>query len=298
MLSVRKARGLPPLTIMSCDNLPTNGATTKKAVLALASAVSSELAAYITSSVPFPNSMVDRITPVTTPQNISEIESRHGIKDAWPVICEPFLQWVIEDNFVNGCRPDWSSLPGVEFTKDVEHYENMKLSLLNSTHSSMSYLSILAGFDLVHEAVQDPGIEAFLRSYMSEITPTLTAVPGVDFEEYASTLITRFSNPEIADNLNRLALDGSQKFRSALGPALTSLKSSGGAVDAVCLALAGFLRYNSGVADDGSEVETVPDPMKKEMKEVALRMRGEVSEGVCAEALAMVFGDELVRGWD
>ncbi|GMI14341.1 hypothetical protein TrVE_jg11234 [Triparma verrucosa] len=297
VIEERRKKGVPTLTIMSCDNLPMNGLTTKKAVLSFAKQVGGGLLDFIEASVPFPNSMVDRITPVTSKEHIEEISKRHFINDEWPVVCEPFLQWVIEDKFVDGCRPSWDKVDGVIFTDDVEGYEFMKLRLLNSTHSSMSYISTLAGFKLVFESMADKDVESFVRRYMGEIVATLEPVAGVDFAEYMNTLVERFANPEIKDSLDRLSLDGSQKFRNALAPALVQLKESGGEMKTCRVALAAYLRYCAGVDMEGKAMQCVDDPMKAGLEDVGGRMKASPEKGTCEEFLTLVFGEDLVGGW-
>jgi len=180
-----------------------------------------ELGAWIKENVKFPNSMVDRITPATTDPDRALVKDRFGIVDGWPVVAEPYVQWVVEDNFVQteegaSRRPAWDALPGVQFVKDVTPYELMKLRLLNSSHSALSYASYLCGYKKVDEAMADPLIRGFLQRYMKAIAPTVPPVPGVNLVDYQSTLIRRFSNSRVSDAVLRLAQDGSQKFSSTL----------------------------------------------------------------------------------
>ena len=173
VLARRRAADLGPLTVLSCDNLPMNGSVCRGATLEFATLVSPDLKAWIEAKVPFPSSMVDRITPVTKPEHVSLVEDEYGVKDGWPVVAEPFLQWVIEDNFANG-RPNWENAASgdnesVLFVDDVEPYELMKLRLLNSSHSAMAYVSLLAEHDFVDEALGDIDVLTFLRAYMSEV---------------------------------------------------------------------------------------------------------------------------------
>ena len=281
---------LNPPTIMSCDNLPMNGNTTKKVVTQFVSLLNKpDLTSYLTTKVAFPNSMVDRITPVTLPEHMTSLSTNHNIKDNWPVVCEPFLQWVVEDSFTDG-RPDFLSADGVIFTSSVEHYEFMKLRLLNSTHSSLSYISTLKGHKYVHEAMADQEITAFVRSYMHEVKKTLHPVLGIDLDEYIETLIERFSNPNIADTLDRLSMDGSGKFKATLLPPLEEMKGKGldvkGNADSISLALAGYIKYYGG----GEIEETVPDPLKDELEDAGRKM-GAMNKEYVAAFLEIIFGE-------
>ncbi|KAH8061977.1 mannitol 2-dehydrogenase [Aureococcus anophagefferens] len=270
---VRRWRSnLGPLTVMSCDNqgstrerhsqlqrllsrpfstrdnLPMNGSVCRNATLEFANLVDKILGTWIADHVPFPSSMVDRITPVTKPEHVALLEDECGARDGWPVIAEPFLQWVIEDRFACG-RPRWEEAASggnesVMFVDDVEPYELMKLRLLNSSHSAMAYVSLLAEHVFVDEALVDIDVLTFLRAYMSEVVESLVPVAGVDFIEYRAKLIERFSNAYIKDTLMRLAEDGSQKFRSTLEHALVGhfkLRDPS-SFDVLALAFAAFMR--------------------------------------------------------
>src|SRR3954463_3960741 len=182
-LARRRERGVPPFTIMSCDNIQGNGHAARRAFVAFATLRDPELGAWVEREVRFPNSMVDRITPVTTDDDRAEVRERFGVDDAWPVVCEPFTQWAHEDSFTLG-RPPFEEA-GVQVVADVEPYELMKLRLLNASHQALCYFGYLAGFRLVHDVAQDPLFARFLLAYMDrEATPTLEEVPGVDLGEY------------------------------------------------------------------------------------------------------------------
>jgi len=181
-LNLRRQRGYPPFTVMSCDNLQGNGDTARRAILTYARQVDAELASWIEHSVAFPNAMVDRITPVTTDADRAFVRERYGIDDSWPVITEPIIQWVLEDHFSNG-RPDFERV-GVQLVDDVEPYELMKLRLLNATHQAMAYVGILRGYRFVHEAVVDPAVQSFLRQWLAEARSTLPATPGINIDDY------------------------------------------------------------------------------------------------------------------
>jgi mannitol 2-dehydrogenase len=198
----RRDRGLSPFTVMSCDNLEANGRLIADRLTGFARRHDEALADWIARETRFPSSMVDRITPQTTDDDRTELAERHGIEDRWPVVCEDYAQWVLEDTFAVG-RPPLECV-GVQVVGDVEPYELMKLRLLNASHQALAYLAYLAGHRVVHEAVQDPPFAEFLRGYMDEeAAPTLPPVPGIDLDDYKRTLLERFSNPHVGDTLAR-----------------------------------------------------------------------------------------------
>ena len=209
-LERRRQNGLPPFTVLSCDNIQGNGSVLAKMLTAFAKLQNPDLGQWIAQQVSFPNSMVDRITPATTPADTKMVRDRFGIEDAWPVVAEPFTQWVIEDNFCAG-RPDWESV-GVQMTDDVHPYEMMKLRLLNAGHSLLGYLGSLLGYTYTSEAMSYEPIRRAIKGLMDEVTPTLASLPGVDIESYKQTLIERFSNPKVSDLLSRLCLNSSDKL--------------------------------------------------------------------------------------
>lgn len=207
----RKDRGNGGLTILSCDNLQHNGNTTKRAVKSFVEAQDSELAFWITGNVSFPNSMVDRITPATTPMDIERLNRQNGTNDMAPIYCEDFIQWTIEDDFVKG-RPAWEEV-GVEFTDDVTAFENMKLSLLNASHTLLSYPAFLLGYRKVDVAMQDNNLICLLKNFMDiDITPYVPAPKNIDLTVYKQILLERFANKSVSDQLSRLCYDGISKF--------------------------------------------------------------------------------------
>lgn len=223
----RRARGIAPFTVMSCDNIQGNGDVAKRMFSAYARARSAGLGDWLTAEVAFPNAMVDRITPVTAPTDIEELAQRFDVEDAWPVVCEPFSQWVLEDHFPLG-RPALEKV-GVQLVDDVEPYELMKLRLLNASHQALAYFGYLAGYRYAHEVCQDPLFVEFLLGYMREEgTPTLAPVPGVDLETYRLTLIERFANPQIKDTLARLCAESSDRIPKWLVPVIRQQLSQGG----------------------------------------------------------------------
>ncbi|HBC01877.1 MAG TPA: mannitol dehydrogenase [Pseudomonas sp.] len=257
-LAKRRGDGVGPFTVMSCDNLPHNGDVTRKATLAFAGLVDADLAGWIERNVSFPNAMVDRITPMTSATHRQDLERQHGLDDAWPVVCEPFVQWVLEDRFVAG-RPAWEKV-GVQFTNDVSPYEEMKIKLLNGSHLALTYLGFLRGYRFVHETMADPLFVEYIRRYMDEdVTPQLAPVPGIDLARYKQTLIERFSNRAIADQLERVCSDGSSKFPKFSVPTIDRLIAANAALDRAALVVAAWALYLRGVDENGVPYH-IPDP--------------------------------------
>jgi len=252
----RRKHGLAPFTVMSCDNLQDNGHLTRRVLTAFARLRELELGDWVEREVRFPNSMVDRITPVTTDADRAEVRERFGIEDGWPVVCEPFTQWVLQDAFTAG-RPPYEDV-GVQVVDDVEPYELMKLRLLNGGHQAMCYFAYLSGYRLVHEAAQDPLFQAFLLGYMDEeVIPTLPPVPGVDLNGYKHTLIERFSNPEVRDTIARLCAQSSDRIPKWLLPVVRHQLANGGEIRRSAAVVASWARYAEGVDEQGEPIEVV-----------------------------------------
>ncbi|WP_020406495.1 mannitol dehydrogenase family protein [Hahella ganghwensis] len=257
-LALRRERGIKPFTVMSCDNLPHNGEVARKALLSFARLRNAELSRWIEENVCFPNAMVDRITPMTSDEHRDQLRSATGIEDQWPVVAEPFIQWVLEDKFCNG-RPEWEKV-GVQFTDDVTPYEEMKIRLLNGSHLAMTYLGFLLGYRFAHETMEDRLLQRYVRTYMDEdVTPTLSAVPGINLEGYKDTLIERFSNRAICDQLSRICSDGSSKFPKFVLPTLLDMIEQGKPLERVALIIAAWAHYLRGV-DEKGEHYSIPDP--------------------------------------
>lgn len=274
-LARRKQAGLKPFTVLSCDNLPSNGETVKNVILELAGSRSSDLARWIEDNGSFPNTMVDRITPATQPGDSTLIEKEFSIKDSAPVICEPFLQWILEDKFCQG-RPAWEK-SGALFVDDVHPYELSKIRLLNVTHSALAYPGLLAGLTYVHEATRDTDIRPFLKSMMDEeISPTLPAIPGFDFAQYKATLIERFSNAAILDRLERICMDGSQKLSNQLFPIIRERIAAGKNFKRAAYTVAAWVRYLSGVTDDGQTFK-VADPLAERLSTIAIKAKDDLA---------------------
>lgn len=263
----RRSAGIAPFTVMSCDNIQGNGHLAKRMFVSFATRVDPELAQWMDSSVAFPNSMVDRITPATTPENIDEAAAITGLDDAWPVVSEGFFQWVLEDNFPTG-RPPFEKA-GVQIVADVEPYELMKLRLLNASHQALAYFGYLTGYRMVHDAVNDPDIQALLRRYMQEeALPTLRPVPGVDLAVYQETLITRFTNSEVKDTVARLCQESSDRIPKWLVPVITERLDKGQDVTFSAAVVASWARYAEGVDEAGDPIAVV-DNLKSEVMALA-----------------------------
>jgi mannitol 2-dehydrogenase len=266
-LERRRDRDIPPFTIMSCDNIQGNGHAARRSFVAFATLKDPELGKYVEQSVDFPNSMVDRITPVTTDEDRDEVRKRFGVDDAWPVVCEPFTQWTLEDKFTLG-RPPFEEA-GVQVVADVEPYELMKLRLLNASHQALCYFGYLAGYRLVHEVAQDPLFAAFLLSYMDrEATPTLEPVPGIDLDEYKHQLIDRFSNAQVKDTVARLCAESSDRIPKWLLPVIRHNLESGGEILRSTAVVASWARYAEGVDEQGNPIEVV-DQLRDTLVEAA-----------------------------
>jgi mannitol 2-dehydrogenase len=268
-LARRRRDGLAPFTIMSCDNLQGNGELTRRVFTTFARLRDPDLGDWVEREVRFPSSMVDRITPVTTDADRAEVRDRFGIDDQWPVVCEPFTQWVLEDDFTAG-RPPYQDA-GVQLVHQVEPYELMKLRLLNGSHQAMCYFAYLSGYRLVHEAAQDPLYRAFLLGYMDqEATPTLTPVPGVDLDGYKHTLIERFSNPYIRDTIARLCAQSSDRIPKWLLPVVRQQLATGGEIRRSAAVVASWARYAEGTDEQGEPIEVV-DRLAGQLTELARR---------------------------
>lgn len=225
-LRERRARGIAPFTVLCCDNVPGNGQVCRLSVVEVARLVDAQLAEWITEAVAFPSTMVDRITPATVPEDLDRVQETLGVRDAWPVTCEPFTQWVVEDHFPAG-RPPLEQV-GVTFTGDVEPYEAIKLRLLNGAHQAMAYLGQLAGFTYVDEACADARFAALVRAYIEkEGAPTLAVPDGVDLPRYIDQLFERFGNPRMRDTLARLSADTSNRIPKFLLPVVADRLATG-----------------------------------------------------------------------
>jgi len=271
---------------MSCDNLVGNGTMARKMILAFAQLRDENLCRWIGSHVAFPNSMVDRITPGTTDADRAMVKDAFGIDDAWPVVCEPFRQWIIEDNFCNG-RPQWESV-GAQMTRDVHPYEIMKIRLLNASHSAMGYLGYLAGFANIHEIMLDNDFERYIRGMMDlEVTPLLAPVPGVDLTDYKTTLVERFSNPIIKDQALRICSNGSGKMPKFILPSIRDCIARGISFSRLALCVASWIRFLQGTDEKGRPIP-LEDPMAQRLRNAAITGRENPANVL---ALTDLFGD-------
>ncbi|WP_405055964.1 mannitol dehydrogenase family protein [Kribbella sp. NBC_01505] len=272
-LARRRAAGIPPFTVMSCDNIPGNGHVARKMLAAFARLKDPALADHLENEVRFPNCMVDRITPVTTDGDRSALSEAFGIEDGWPVVCEPFTQWVLEDEF-GGERPPYEEV-GVQIVDDVEPYELMKLRLLNASHQALCYLGYLSGYRYAHEVCQDKLFIDFLLGYMTEEgTPTLPPVPGVDLDRYRHQLIERFANPEVKDTLARLCAESSDRIPKWLVPVIREQLAAGREIKRSALVVASWARYAEGTDEQGESIEVV-DRLRDKLVERAQHNRSD-----------------------
>lgn len=249
----RRDAGLGPFTVMSCDNLPENGHVCARTVTGLAQLSDPALAEWVRENVAFPNSMVDCITPATSDRERDLLRDRFGVTDAAPVVCEPFRQWVLEDNFPQG-RPALEQV-GAEFVADVSRHELMKLRILNGGHAAIAYPSALLGHHFVHDAMADPQIEAWLRALETrEILPTLAPIPGVSYADYLELIVSRFANPEIGDTIPRLCLDGSNRQPKFILPTLADALRDDAVIDGLAQEVAFWCRYCERVDEAGNQI--------------------------------------------
>ena len=252
-LRARRDAGIAPFTVMSCDNIPSNGHVTQNAVAGLAELVDPELARWVRSSVAFPNGMVDRITPATTDRERALLRETFGIADRWPVFCETFKQWVLEDNFPLG-RPALEKV-GVQFVPDVAPFEHMKIRILNGGHATIAYPAALLDIHFVHEAMENALVRGFLEKVeREEIIPIVPPVPDTDLDDYYALIDRRFSNPKIGDTITRLCLDGSNRQPKFILPSAADRVKAGKPVMGLALVSAFWARYCYGETDSGAAI--------------------------------------------
>ncbi|MEH0834227.1 fructuronate reductase [Pectobacterium cacticida] len=289
-LRLRREQGLPAFTVMSCDNVRENGHVAKVAVLGLAQARDPQLAEWIEAHTTFPCTMVDRIVPAATPETLQEIADQLGVYDPCAIACEPFRQWVIEDNFVNG-RPQWDKV-GAQFVADVVPFEMMKLRMLNGSHSFLAYLGYLGGYETIADTMTNPAYrKAAFALMVQEQAPTLSMPEGTDLNAYAARLIERFSNPSLRHRTWQIAMDGSQKLPQRLLDPIRLHLQNGGAWHHLALGVAGWMRYVQGVDEKGNEIEVI-DPLREEFQRINQRYHGNERVGALL-ALSSIFGHDL-----
>ncbi|KSY32879.1 fructuronate reductase [Citrobacter sp. 50677481] len=290
-LSRRRERGLLPFTILSCDNIPDNGHVVKNAVLGMAEKRDPALAMWIREHVSFPGTMVDRIVPAATDETLDEISRALGVADPCGISCEPFIQWVIEDRFVAG-RPAWETA-GVQLVTDVRPWEEMKLRMLNGSHSFLAYLGYLSGFQHISECMQDEAFrEAAYQLMMREQAPTLS-ITDVDLQRYAGSLIARFANPALKHKTWQIAMDGSQKLPQRMLAGVRIHLERGSAWPLLALGIAGWMRYVCGVDDAGAPID-VRDPLSDKIRLLVANV-GENEKVANLLTLQEVFGSDLPK---
>ncbi len=265
-LERRRKAGIPPFTVLSCDNIQHNGQVLKRTLIGFCNERNKDLAKWIEQNVSFPNCMVDRITPVTTEAEREFVRDTYGLDDAFPVVAEPFRQWVIEDTFNNG-RPPLEKV-GVQFTTDVTPYEKMKIRLLNATHSAMGYLGYLCGYRYIYEIAQAPEFIPYLKDLMDiEVTPLVGHIPGVDLTEYKASLMERFANETIKDQALRICMDGSAKLPKFILPSIAEQLKLGGPTRRLTLCVASWIRFLDGKDEQGNEIP-INDPQAERLTSI------------------------------
>ena len=287
-LARRRTQGLAPFTVLCCDNLAANGHTVQRIVTQFAALRSKDLGKWIGESVAFPSTMVDRIVPETTEADRAAVSSALDMRDAWPVMTEPFTQWVIEDRFSAG-RPDLAAA-GVELVTDVKPFELMKLRLLNASHSALAYLGYLAGYETIADTMTDPHFARLAARAMEDAAVTLTMPASTDLAAYRASLLKRFANPALHHRTWQIAMDGSQKLPQRLLGAIQDRLRQGLPIETHALAVAGWMRYVTGTDEHGRAID-VRDPLADEFATIA-REAGPVAERLVPALLAVgkVFG--------
>ena len=285
-LARRRKAGIAPYTVMSCDNLPHNGVVTRNAVSGLARLFDQDLAAWVEKNVAFPNAMVDRITPATSDRERNILQDSYGVEDNWPVFCEEFIQWVIEDKFCNG-RPAFEKA-GATFVPDVTPYEFMKIRILNGGHAAIAYAGSLLDIHYVHEAMEHPVIGAwFTKLEEQEILPSVPPVPNTRLPDYLNLIRRRFSNPKIGDTERRLAFDGSNRQPKFIVPVAADNLKAGRSIAGLALATATWCRYCHGETDSGKTIEA-NDPVWPRLQEMARKAKADPQAWLAMED---IYGD-------
>lgn len=291
-LKRRREAGVAPFTVLACDNLPANGRTLRGLALRFAGLVDPGFGRWVEDTVKFPSTMVDRIVPATTDADRAAVAAAIGMEDAWPIVTEPFTQWVVEDEFSLG-RPAWETV-GVEFVGDVAPFELMKLRLLNGTHSTLAYLGYLMGRQTVAEAMEEPGIARLVEELMfEEIGPTLPPLSGFDLDGYRRSLLARYRNPALRHRTWQIAMDGSQKLPQRLLGTLRDRLAAGRPIDRLALGVAGWMRYVTGIDETGAPID-VRDPLAERLRRLADAAGPVAARLVPALAgVSEIFGDDL-----
>ena len=290
-LRARKAAGLKPFTVISCDNLPHNGKRIRAGVIAMARQIDPSLVDWIEAEGAFPQTMIDRIVPATIPDDIARLTGRLGVEDQGMVKAEPFTQWVIEDRFA-GERPDFAAL-GVQLTDAVEPWEDAKLRLLNGVHSAIAYLGALSGYEHIHEAVAVPAFRAYVEALWDEAQTTLNPPPGLNIPAYREALMARFSNAALMHRTRQIAMDGSQKLPQRLLAGAAERLAAGQGIEAMALGVAAWMKWQSGVTERG-EVFVVDDPLASKTAELLAGADNDQARVSALLSLSAVFPPALV----
>ncbi|MBL0407151.1 mannitol dehydrogenase family protein [Microvirga aerilata] len=294
-LERRRDEGMAPFTVLCCDNLPSNGRLLASLVSDFAALRDCGLATWVETHASFPSTMVDRIVPATTADDVAEAARLTGLADGAPVVHEPFRQWVIEDRFIENARPRWERV-GAELVGDVAPYEHMKLRLLNGAHSALAYLGYLAGHETIADTVKDPVLHEFVRGlWREEIIPVVPAPLGADLSNYAGMLLERFSNPAIRHRTWQIAMDGSQKLPQRLLATARERLSRDLQLPRIALAVAAWLRYVGGLDESGREID-VRDPLASHLRAVLDKAGNAPQDRVRAVLeIEAIFGSDLPR---
>jgi len=289
-LKYRRDADHAPFTILSCDNLPENGKLLRLGVIGFARELDADLADWIEANVAFPSSMVDRITPASTEETLAEATAQTGCEDRAAVECEPFIQWVIEDEFPQG-RPEWEA-GGALFVTDVAPYERMKLTMLNGSHSMMAYAGFLAGHRYVRDVMSDPALATLVKRHLVAASRVMPPLAGIDFADYGEALVERFRNPAIAHETYQIAMDGTQKLPQRItAPALIALEE-GHDMRPFAFATAAWMRYALGRKEDGTIYE-LRDPMAEKISKAVSGLSDPADIYNALAKLPVLFPSEL-----
>ncbi len=291
-LLARKAADVAPFTVLSCDNLPSNGRLLRQVLLDYLAHKAPDSVAWATENLACPSTMVDRIVPATTDEDRAQISAHMGLEDAWPVVTEPFTQFVVEDHFPLG-RPAWQP-HGVTMTADAKPFETMKLRMLNGSHSTLAYLGVLAGDETVSDTMADPAFRALINTLMDEeIAPTLAMPDGVDLLAYREQLLARFANTALRHKTSQIAMDGSQKLPQRLLGTISDLLLTGQSFDRLALGVAGWMRYAMGRDEAGNAI-AVLDPMADQLARAVRASDGSAASLVDEYLKITAIFDELL----
>ncbi len=287
----RRKQGLKPFTVLSCDNLLSNGRTLHGLLTRYAELVSPDLGSFVRNEIPCPDTMVDRIVPATTDEDRQRITEALGVEDRWPVVAEPFTQWVIEDHFANG-RPAWD-MAGATFVRDVAPFETMKLRMLNGSHSALAYLGYLSGYETVADAMCDEALAGFAEALMTDAMPTLNVPAEIDLAAYRASLLARYRNPALRHRTWQIAMDGSQKLPQRILQPIRKRLAKGLPIDRHALVVAGWMRYVTGVDEKGQAID-VRDPLAGTYKNL-LKDAGRNAPRIVGQLLGIkaIFGEDL-----